>query len=64
MFSGCTSLKEAWVKANVKVADYECYNMFDGCTNASTSQFHTGDSKANWTAAFPNLSDWQFSAYE
>ena len=64
MFEGCTSLKEAWVKANVKVADYECYNMFYGCTNASTSQFHTGDSKANWTAQFPNLSDWQFSAYE
>ena len=64
MFEGCTSLKEAWVKANVKVADYECYNMFVGCTNASTSQFHTGDSKANWTAAFSNLSDWQFSAYE
>ena len=66
MFYGCTSLKEAWVKANVKVDDpgYECYNMFYGCTNASTSQFHTGDSKANWTAAFPNLSQWQFSAYE
>ena len=66
MFSGCTSLKEAWVKANVKVGapDYECDNMFYGCTNASTSQFHTGDSKANWTAAFSNLSDWQFSAYE
>ena len=65
MFEGCTSLKEAWVKANVKVADYECYNMFYGCTNASTSQFHTGDSKANWTAAFfSNLSQWQFSAYE
>ncbi len=65
MFEGCTSLKEAWVKANVKVADYECYKMFDGCTNASTSQFHTGDSKDNWTTAFSsNLSDWQFSAYE
>lgn len=66
MFKGCTSLKEAWVKANVKVGDpgYECDNMFEGCTNASTSQFHTGDSKANWTAAFPNLSQWQFSAYE
>ena len=68
MFSGCTSLKEAWVKANVKVGDpgFECMDMFEDCPNASTSQFHTGDSKANWTAAdaFPNLSDWQFSAYE
>ena len=64
MFYHCTSLKEAWVKANVKVADYECNGMFDGCTNASTSQFHTGDSKANWTAQFSNLSQWQFSAYE
>lgn len=65
MFEDCTSLKEAWVKANVKVADYECYKMFDGCTNASTSQFHTGDSKDNWTTAFSsNLSKWQFSAYE
>ena len=67
MFYGCTSLKEAWVKANVKVDDpgYECYNMFYGCTNASTSQFHTGDSQTHWTAAFPNhLSHWQFSAYE
>ena len=66
MFSGCTSLKEAWVKANVKVGapGFECMDMFYGCTNASTSQFHTGDSKDNWTAAFPNLSDWQFSAYE
>lgn len=66
MFEDCTSLKEAWVKANVKVGDpgYECDKMFYGCTNASTSQFHTGDSKDNWTAAFSNLSDWQFSAYE
>lgn len=66
MFEDCTSLKEAWVKANVKVGapDYECDKMFYGCTNASTSQFHTGDSKDNWTAAFPNLSQWQFSAYE
>ena len=66
MFEDCTSLKEAWVKANVKVGapDNECDNMFEDCPNASTSQFHTGDSKANWTAAFPNLSQWQFSAYE
>jgi hypothetical protein len=66
MFKDCTSLKEAWVKANVKVGDpdYECNDMFYGCTNASTSQFHTGDSKANWTAQFSNLSQWQFSAYE
>lgn len=66
MFEDCTSLKEAWVKANVKVGDpgFECTNMFYGCTNASTSQFHTGDSKVNWTAQFSNLSQWQFSAYE
>lgn len=66
MFEDCTSLKEAWVKANVKVGapGFECKDMFDGCTNASTGQFHTGDSKDNWTAQFPNLSDWQFSAYE
>ena len=66
MFEGCTSLKEAWVKANVKVGDpgYECKDMFGGCPNASTSQFHTGDSQTHWTDAFPNLSQWQFSAYE
>lgn len=66
MFIGCTSLKEAWVKANVKVGatDYECNNMFTGCINATTSKFHTGDTKAHWTAAFSNLSNWQFSAYE
>ena len=66
MFEDCTSLKEAWVKANVKVGapNNECDNMFEDCPNASTSQFHTGDSKANWTAQFSNLSQWQFSAYE
>lgn len=66
MFEDCTSLKEAWVKANVKVGapNNECDNMFEHCPNASTSQFHTGDSKANWTAQFSNLSQWQFSAYE
>lgn len=66
MFRNCTSLNEAWVKANCKAGSpgYECYYMFDGCTNASTSKFHTGDTKDHWTTAFANLSDWQFSAYE
>ena len=65
MFDGCTSLKEAWVKANVKTGSgFECDFMFKNCTNASTSKFHTGDTKDHWTAAFSNLSEWQFSAYE
>ena len=66
MFEDCTSLKEAWVKANYKAGDpdYECDDMFKGCINAPTSKFHTGDTKANWTTAFANLSQWQFSAYE
>ena len=66
MFKDCTSLKEAWVKANVKVGDpdYECDNMFTGCINATTSKFHPGGSETNWTDAFANLSQWQFSAYE
>lgn len=62
MFRDCTSLKEAWVKADYKAG--ECQYMFTGCTNASTSKFHTGDTKDHWTTAFANLSDWQFSAYE
>ena len=63
MFNGCTSLKEAWVKAAYTNTNVECKEMFTGCTNATTSKFHTGDTKENWTAAFPNLSNWQFSAY-
>ena len=64
MFDGCTSLKEVWVKANYKADNGECTDMFKDCTNATTNKFHTDDTKDHWTAAFSNLSEWQFSAYE
>jgi hypothetical protein len=64
MFTGCTGLTKAYVKA-----DYtddpdvdQCEGMFDGCTDDAASTFYS-DNAANWTWAFPELGSWQTAAY-
>jgi len=61
MFYGCSSLTTAYVKAEYTDANYECYQMFNGCTatgatlhttNATSWTGHMGG--ANWTA----VGDW------
>lgn len=61
MFNGCTSLNEVWVKPGYN--GDACYNMFTGCTNASTSTFHTDGDWSSWTAAFANINTWTYATY-
>lgn len=61
MFNGCTSLNEVWVKPGYD--DGACKNMFAGCTNASTSTFHTDGVWSSWTDAFANINTWTKEDY-
>lgn len=61
MFYGCTSLNEVWVKPGYDGG--ACYEMFTGCTNASTSTFHTDGDWSAWKTAFANINTWTFAAY-
>ncbi len=61
MFYNCTKLAEAWVKAEYNSTN--CYKMFDGCTNASTSTFHTDGDWTSWKGAFANINTWTNEAY-
>ena len=61
MFNGCTSLNEVWVKPGYDGGP--CYEMFTGCTNASTSTFHTDGDWSSWTTAFANINTWTNEAY-
>ena len=57
MFRDCTNLNEAWVKADY-VNESSCYYMFNGCTDAPTSIFHSPDA-ANWKTKFSStLGSW------
>ncbi len=61
MFYNCTKLAEAWVKTGYDGG--ACYQMFTGCTNASTSTFHTDGDWSSWTAAFANINTWTNEDY-
>ena len=61
MFNGCTSLNEVWVKAGYNAG--ACLSMFNGCTNASTSTFHTDGDWSAWKTAFANIDTWTYATY-
>ena len=61
MFNGCTSLNEVWVKTGYDSG--ACLSMFTGCTNASTSTFHTDGDWNAWKTAFANIDTWTYAAY-
>ena len=61
MFYNCTKLAEAWVKAGYNSG--ACYQMFNGCTNASTSTFHTDGDWSAWKTAFANIDTWTYATY-
>ena len=61
MFNGCTSLTNAYVKAaytNTR-GNFECRNMFKGCTATGAVLHTTPDNKASWEAVMGPDKEWE-----
>ena len=58
MFSGCTSLTSAYVKAAYTNVSDECYNMFYGCTATGATLHTTSGNKASWEGVMGTGKTW------
>ena len=60
MFQNCSSLTKAYVKASYDATN--CEDMFDGCTDVSTSTFYTDDG-TSWNSV-DGVKNWTKAAYQ
>ena len=69
MFISCTSLTTAYVKATYTDSNYECTNMFNGCTKTDGTFYCVDAATANaWISTFNGfystyLKDWTGAVY-